>query len=309
MPKRIIFILLALVYLMVGCQKTQKAPRFAQVDILCTFLPVYVMVENVTAGAVGVNIHSLLPASVGCPHNYALTPNDATLLEKADVLVMNGLGMEAFLDGSPYLNRKGLQVIRTGDAVDPIEISSADAHGEHQHAGTAEGKYYNPHAWVSPFAAAKMTWHIAELLMAADTKNAELYQKNAARYATRLDSLGREFKQLAVELPSRGIVTQHEAFDYLARDTGLKIIAAIEPEPGAEPSARYLTELAQTLKLTKPLGIFVEPQYSDRLGKMLSSESGVPVYSLDPAASGDDDPDSYLRIMRGNLEVLKKAVK
>ncbi|MCX6638949.1 MAG: metal ABC transporter substrate-binding protein [bacterium] len=299
---------LSLLIVMAGCNKSDRSVDLGQIDVLCTFLPVYVMTRNVTVGAQHLAVHSLLPASLGCPHNYALTPVDAASLEKADVLVMNGLNMEAFLETSLYLQRKDLTIIRAGDAVEAIEITGTDEHGEHEHLPSAQGRLLNPHAWGSPFAAAKMTRYIGVKLGEALPDQAELFKSNAERYAVRLDSLGALIKDLIVKAANRRIVTQHEAFDYLSRDMELDIVGLIEPEPGAEPSARYLAELAQRIRDLKPIGIFIEPQYSDRLGKMLSEESGVALYSLDPAASGSDDLDSYIRIMSGNIETLKKAM-
>jgi zinc transport system substrate-binding protein len=295
-----IILALALLSAVFGCSKSQKQSEAAgdrELNILCTVLPVYVLAQNVVEGASGVSLNLLLSPQIGCPHDYALTPTDAAMLEKADVVVMNGLGLETFLQGSPALYRPNLRIIQASQTVDSITAP-------HDHAMNS----INPHAWVSPFEAAKMTLYLGLELGRIDTANALRYLSNAQKYAARLDSLGQILRQVVMQAPNRRIVTYHNAFDYFARDLGLEIIGVVESDPAEEPSARALSDLAHRIQEAKAIGIFSEPQYSDRLPRMLSSETGVPVYSLDPAASGDSDAESYLRIMRQNLLTLERAL-
>lgn len=272
-----------------GCKKAEKSALEGRLNILCTFLPIYVMTQNVAAGIPGVSVQALVPPDVGCPHDYMLTPTQAARLEKADVLVMNGLGMEEFLAGVPALDRKDLHVIVASAVVDSLTPP-------------------NPHAWVSPLEAAKMTRHIAQRLAGIDRQYSEQYIINGESYAAQLNSLAQEFKDLVSRAPNKKIVTFHRAFDYLARDTGLDIVAVIESEPGAEPSAKYMSQLVDKIKEIKPAAIFSEPQYSDRLAQMLSHETGVPVFVLDPAASGVSGPESYIDVMQKNLQILHQAL-
>ena len=310
----------AVVSAFVGCskpqQKTEEAPG-RKLEILCTVLPVYVLAQNVAEGASGVALRLLLSPQMGCPHDYALTPTDAAMLEKADVIVMNGLGLESFLKDIPALARPGLRIIDASSAVDsiasfedraliyPALISDEEHAHRHDHALDSA----NPHAWVSPFQAEKMALYLGVELGRIDTANAALYFSNAQRYAARLDSLGQALRQVVMQASNRGIVTYHNAFDYFARDLGLSILGVIESDPAEEPSARALSDLANRIKAAGAAGIFSEPQYSQTLPKMLSAETGVPLYMLDPAASGDADAGSYLRIMRQNLRTLDKALK
>jgi len=280
-----------------GCSKPHKKASPVRLDIVCTFLPVYVIAQNVAQGVPGISLQLLISPQIGCPHDYAMTPSEAALLEKADVLIMNGLGMEKFLQGSPALQRKNLRVINATPSVDPL-VSQVGAL-----------KVPNPHAWVSPFQAAHMTQYLGFQLAQLDAQHAQVYLSNAQMYAARLDSLGQAFRGVVEHAVNRRIVTFHDAFDYFARDLGLAIIDVVEADPGVEPSARALSDLAKRIQERQVVAIFSEPQYSDRLAKTLSSETGVPVYSLDPAASGPSDPESYYRIMKQNLLTLKKALQ
>jgi ABC-type Zn uptake system ZnuABC Zn-binding protein ZnuA len=265
------------------------------------------MTHNVVEGIPGLAVHSLLPPNVGCPHNYSMTPADAALLEEADVLVMNGLGMETFLEGSPYVNRAGLHLVNASEMIDPIPIEASGA--EEPHGDLEDVHQLNPHAWVSPFEAARMTLQIGNRLAEIDPEYAEKYARNAAIYAARLDTLGRILVELVSKGSNRKIVTFHNAYNYLARDLRLDIVAVIQPESGVEPSARRLVELIEIIQKEKPAAIFSEPQYSDRLARMLSQETGVPLYTLDPAVTGPDDPMSYYNAMVQNLRVLQRVME
>ena len=83
----------------------------AEVNVLCTTAPVTLLAKAVIDGVGGYKVTTMLPAAIGCPHDYALTPQDMRKLAKADVIIINGLGMEDFLDGAiPRVNRKALVV-------------------------------------------------------------------------------------------------------------------------------------------------------------------------------------------------------
>ncbi|RJP74542.1 MAG: zinc ABC transporter substrate-binding protein [Candidatus Zixiibacteriota bacterium] len=300
-------IILFLLLVTSGCRTASNRGE-AERKVVTTFLPVHAMTLNVTRGVPGQSVEMLLEPNAGCPHDYMLNPTQAGLLEKADVLVMNGLGMEQFLEGKSFLQRPGLTVIRAGEAVDPLPLGSRREEDHHGHDHEPGDDDVNPHAWVSPFEAAKMTRYLGEQLARVDSAHADQYRANAAAYAARLDSLGQAFRELVAGASNRRIVTFHPAFDYLARDIGLEIPDVILTDAGAEPSARGLSELAAHLRQYRPAGIFSEPQYSDRLARTLAEETGVPLYELDPAATGPADPGAYLEIMGRNYDTLRRAL-
>jgi len=313
----IITALLVLFWGFIGCRDARQPAQETRLNVVCSFLPVYVITQNVTQGVPGVSVRVLLSPSVGCPHDYSMTPTEASMLEKADVLVMNGLGMEAFLMNNPALEKQDLQIMvatRLVDSISAVILKDESAHlipnleSSPGHDHEEKLFYTNPHAWVSPFQAARMSKFIGRQFARIDSQYTPIYLSNAERYASRLDSLGRAFKDLIARAPNMRIVTFHRAFDYLARDCGLEIVAVIESDAGVAPSARELTRLIELINEKKPAAIFSEPQYSDRLAKMLADETGVPVSVLDPATTGPSDPESYVNIMDQNLQTLRKAL-
>jgi zinc transport system substrate-binding protein len=107
---------------------------------------------------------------------------------------------------------------------------------------------------------------------------------------------------------NRDIITFHEAFPYFAREFNLNIAAVIDREPGSEPSA---AELARTIEIIKETGakvIFAEPQYPAKSAETIARETGVKIYILDPAATGELEPDAYIKTMEKNMDTLREAL-
>jgi zinc transport system substrate-binding protein len=113
-------------------------------------------------------------------------------------------------------------------------------------------------------------------------------------------------------LPNKQIITFHEAFPYFAQEFNLKIAAVIEREPGAEPTPKEMEETIEKIKAAKIKALFAEPQYSVKAAEAIARETGAKVYTLNPAVTGEAKPeaiDDYIKIMEGNITVLKEALQ
>ena len=281
----------------------------AQTNVLATTFPVYQIVRNIAQDVPGVDVQLMLPAQAGCPHDYALTPQDMGKLAQADVLVINGLGMEAFL-GSPSARAK--KELRTVDASKGISgllpytdgETSHEGHEGHQHGGM------NPHLFASPRMAAQMARSIAGQFADLDPGNAAAYWSNGENYARKLDALADEFAALGGKLKNNRIITQHGVFDYLARDMGLDVVAVIQADDTQAPSASDMMKLIKAIREQHVGAIFTEPQYPDRIAATLSRETGVATAKLDPVATGPAiaPPDYYEKAMRANLHTLESTL-
>ena len=260
--------------------------------IATSFYPVYIMTRNITADIPGVEVVNITGTVTGCLHDYHLTTSDLKRLHRAKILVVNGGGMETFLDQA-VAQQPGLTIV---DASRDISLIK-DEHGDE-----------NAHVWVSVSLAMKQVQNIADQLAELDAEHGPAYQENASRYISELETLRDEMREQLEQLPNKNIVTFHEAFPYFAREFGLHTVAVVEREPGSEPSA---AELAETIKIIKKSGvkaIFVEPQYSTKAADTIARETGSGVYTLDPAVTGPDDPGAYIKIMRSNSQVLVEAL-
>jgi len=263
--------------------------------VLTSFLPMEIFTRNVVGDTPGVTVESMLPASMGCPHDYALTPGDMKKIASADLFVANGFGMEAFLGEPVRRANPKVRVVETARAVPPIR----DEHGHGE---------INPHTWVSPRNAILQVREIETALSTARPAGAGAFRRNADAYVSRLSALAAEFDTATKTFRRRNIVTFHNVFDYLARDLGLTVVGVIETAPGQEPSAGEIRNLSRTIRERKVPAVFSEPQYSPKLSEALAREAGVPVRVLDPVATGSPALTAYEDAMRRNLSTLKEAL-
>lgn len=296
-----------------------SAKDAAQLHVLASTYPIYLLTQGVTAGVDGLRTDLLLPAALGCPHDYSPTPEDLRKLEQADVLVVNGLGMEEFL-GSPAVRRgASLRVIDASRGLSKViqytddEEDEADHHHDPDHEkGEHEHQHHgpNPHYFASPRAAAQVVRYLGEELSRICPAAAPRLRKNALAVAAKLDAAADALRRTVQKAPQRRVVTQHGAFDYLAADTGLEIAGVIAAHPGQEPSASELRALLELVKARKVRAIFAEPQYPGKVAEVLARESHVPVAVLDPVASGPEGVgiDHYLAAMDGNRRTLENVL-
>jgi zinc transport system substrate-binding protein len=274
--------------------------------ILASFLPIYVFTSNVIQGVPGVSVELMLPPGTGCPHDYTLTPGDLKKIAASSVLVINGLGIEEFAGRPVQAANPDIKTIDASRGITPLEAKEGHSHHGHEH----HPGQINAHVWTSPSLAAVQVRNIAESLSTIDPKHSELYRKNAANFTARLEKLISGVKDTAGKLKKRKVVAFHNVFDYLARDLGLTVVAYIEENPGQPPSAGNLNKLIQTIQKEKVAAIFAEPQYPPRLAQVLSRETGVPFYVLDPVttAQGAVGLDYYEKVMHVNLAIIQKAL-
>lgn len=263
-----------------------------EIKIVASFYPMYIMARNVAKNVPGVSVENLTPPFTGCLHDYALTPADMKKLSDAKVLAVNGAGMESFLE-SVTAQHPELNIVNLSEGIPLIKSGQED----------------NPHVWVSVSAVIAQVKNLGAAMGKIDPAHKGLYEKNTDNYVIKLEALREKMHTELAAYRGRNIITFHEAFPYFAAEFGLKIAAVVEREPGSEPSAK---ELADTVELIRNSGrntcvLFSEPQYPSAAAGVIAQETGLEVYVLDPAVSGPDENDAYIKIMEKNLDVLKKA--
>ena len=296
----------------------------AELNVLCTTFPIHLIARNVAQGRAGVDLQLMLPAGMGCPHDYALTPQDLRKIAAADVLVVNGLGLEEFLGAPVETANPDVETVDSSAGIQDLleyahehaeaeEEHDHEAEADHDHAEHDHGHHHhagvNPHLFASPRQAARIALNVAAGLSKADPEGAGVYFRNAQAYADRLNALADEMAALGRTLKNNRIVEPHGVFDYLARDMGLEVVAVLRPH-GQEPSAAEMLELVRTLRAKQAGAIFTEPQYPAKVGAALARETGLPTATLDPVATGPDEapPDYYETAMRQNMEVLRATL-
>lgn len=298
--KRLLALLISLFMLVCfvgGCSTTSDTPpKKARFTIVTSFYPMYIDALQLTKDVPGVKVICLTKPQVGCLHNYQLTPENIKTLERADVMIVNGAGMESFLD-KVARTRPDLKMI---DASRDLRLIT-DSHG-----------HENPHVWVSIPNKIRQIENITGPLTAADPEYAEAYRHNSKRYIGELTALQKKMNDAVRGATKKSFVTMHESFSYLAKDLGLTITDTIISEHGHEPSAKEVEECIRLMKETNTDVIFIEPQYNEKTAQTIARETGATIYTLDPVVTGELTADSmtdYLRKMEANTKTIKEALQ
>jgi zinc transport system substrate-binding protein len=276
----------------VGTQNNSTNEK--SVTIAASFYPMYIMALNVAKDMPNVKVIDMTKPMTGCLHDYAVTPDDLKNLEGAQFFIINGAGMESFMDKVTG-QMPNLKIIDTSIGI-PLIKGEGD-----------EGD--NPHLWVSISNSILQVKNVQEQLSALDPDNAAKYKSNTDIYVKKLEAEKDKMHKALDDIKNRDIITFHEAFPYFAKEFNLNIAGVIEREPGSEPSAKELADTVATIKELKVKALFAEPQYLASAAETIAKETGLKVYTLDPAVTGPMDADAYINIMDSNLKVLQEALK
>jgi zinc transport system substrate-binding protein len=290
--------------LLLSCGGGETVGEQEELTVVASFLPTYLITENVVGNTPGVTVDILVSPDAGDVHNYQLVPGDLLKLNRADLVVLNGLDLEGFLEDTLSDLPPGTKVVTAGEGIEPLPLTF-HGHGHESHSGHGG---WDPHLWVSPRNVVRMAENIRDALVEVDPAHADAYRANAAEFIAKLETLFEKMRETAEGWPNRAIVTNHDAFGYLARDLDLEIVGVVMLTPGASPSAGEMLRLVETIRDGGAAAVFVEPSYPEGPARNVARDAGVPVYVLDPCTTGGTDPGRFLEVMERNLENLDAAL-
>lgn len=291
-----------------GCSGTGgKSGDSGKIDIYASFYPMYFLASEIAGDKATVT--SMVPAGAE-PHDWEPTPKFAAELNKADMLIYNGAGMESWMENIlPIIDNDNIRIV---DASKGIELLKAEEHeGEANEKGHEHG-IYDPHIWVSPKRLAQQAQTVYEAIKELDPQNAGYYETNMKELVERLNKLDVDIRDSVKSFKSNVIVVSHEAFGYFANDYGLRQIAIRGVNPQDEPSPAEMAKLVQICRENNVRYVFFEKLTSPKLSDTLAREVGGDTLVLNDAAGlSEEDLKSgkdYISVMYENLENLKKAL-
>ena len=182
-----------------ACGRQETAAKRGLV-VACTTYPVYLMTQAVTQDVPDVTVDLVVNQQISCLHNYTLTMADMKVIESADLLIINGAGLESFLDD--VLASRDYWDASQDMALRPSE--EGHDHGDHNHEGDHEE--YDPHYWLSPTLAGQMAQNIAIGLTTQDPAHMDEYQANADQVAEQLTALQKELRAEVADLPCKELI-------------------------------------------------------------------------------------------------------
>ena len=242
-----------------------------------------------------VEVIQLVPDGVDV-HGYQMAPADLAAVNRAQVFIHNGLGLEPFAGQLASAARSDLTRVALAEGLTPIE----------------RGRQPNPHFWLDPRLAASYVARISDAFSAVDPAGADAYRANADSYLAALQALDadleRQFGEVAPQ--NRKLVVSHDAFTYLARRYGFEEIATVLSTEAQEPSPGEMIALIRQMRQTGVRTMFVEPQLPSRLIQQVSREAGLqmlPLYS--DAFPADGSIRTYVDLMRANARTIVDGLR
>ncbi|RPI32857.1 MAG: zinc ABC transporter substrate-binding protein [Chloroflexota bacterium] len=263
-----------------------------------------------SVGGEAVQVTSLLPPNSD-PHSFEPTPQDVARMDSADVIFLNGAGMERPLE--LLIQKSGVQAtvvsVSEGVALRDFDAAAGDVHEEDEHQGA------DPHVYMDPNNVAIWVDNIAETLAGLDPTHAEAYQANAQKYKAELENLDQWIKEQVAQTPveNRKLVSDHSLFGYFAERYGFTQVGAVIPSytSVAEPSAQELAELQNKIRELGVKAIFVDRAVNPALSERIAEDTGIPVVLVYTGSLGEEggEAGSYIEFIRYNVNAIVNALK
>lgn len=242
-------------------------------------------------------IQTIVPPGTS-PHVFEPTPRHVMELSRAKLLVTVGAGYDTWA-ARLAAAAPGVVVHDAGASI------GLTASGEHEH-GHGEGAE-DPHWWLSPALAAAALRPLAERFSTLDPGGRAGYAERASRAKEVLAALDSELARTLAPVRGRSLVAAHAAWSHLAERYGLRVLGAIEPVPGREPSPRELRDLIEGARRYGVTTIFTEPQFPQTAARVMAEDAGLSISLVDPIG-GVPGRISYVELMRFNAEAFRRGL-
>ncbi len=254
-----------------------------------------------------VQVHTLVNPGADA-HVYQPTPSDARTLARAQLVIVNGLGFEGWIERLIKSSGYRGELLVASRGIDAMAQAPSGKQHAHDHRSAVD-----PHAWQDLSNARRYVANIADALGAADPANRAHYQANATRLNQAIATLDNEIRTTFNAIPSerRRVVTSHDAFAYFGRAYGIRFIAPVGISTDAEPSAGDVGAIIRQIRREQIRAMFIENIADPRLLERISRESGARIggtLNSDSLSPPGTPADSYLGMMRRNAKTLAAAL-
>lgn len=286
--------LLALALLLPGVAFAQEKPK-----IVTTFTVIADIARNVAGDAAAVESITKPGAEI---HGYQPTPRDILKARDADLVLWNGLNLEAWFE--KFLANLGdVPHVVVSEGIEPIDISGGDYEGRP-----------NPHAWMSPENALIYVDNIRKALIEIDPANIAIYEANARIYSLKIKAEIDPLKAEIAALPEdrRYLVTSEGAFSYLARDLGLKELYLWPINADAQGTPQQVKAVVDAVIADKIPAVFSESTVSDKPARQVAAETGARyggILYVDSLSEEDGPVPTYLDLLRVTVSTIAEGLR
>ena len=274
-----------------------KKTNESKLQVISSFYTLYEFSQKIGQEKVDVK----LLVSVGVePHDWEPTIKDVQQMQKSDLIIINGIGFESWVDKLNEMDYQGVIVDTSNGIIIKNTDDESSVHEEHP------DESGDPHIWLNPAFAKIQVQNIANAFSSSDPENQQYFQENAANYIDELDLLDSKIRN---ELSScnHDFIAFHDAFSYFADEYDLTqhtIISSYVPH--AEPTAKTLENVINKAKQLNLKVIFTEETADPKTSQVIANEIGGKILVLSPLEIGDNG--TYISRMTENLNHLKEAL-
>ncbi len=330
LPVPLVMLCVPLILFLAGCGRAATPEPTVSSRPLRVVVSTTVVGDVVSAvGGEAIALTVLMPPGAD-PHGFQPTPRDVAALSEADLVFINGLGLEEGLlpviEGAVAAERivavsEGLPVLRGADEPEHDDHAADEGHDEHEGTSptTATGAEHehavDPHTWMDPNHVIVWARVIAEALAQADPNHRRDYEARAQAYIAELEALDAWIRQEVATIPpeKRLLVTDHLVFGYFARRYGFEQVGAVIPgfSAVAEPSAQELAALEEAIRSHGVPAIFVGTTVNPRLAERVARDTGTRLLRIYTGSlSGPEGPaPTYLELMRYNVRTIVAGLR
>lgn len=249
------------------------------------------------------DITCMVPAGTE-PHDWEPSTTDITGLERADVFIYNGAGMEHWAeDVTESLENKELLVV---EASQGVKLHAEEEHDHEGHSHSHGG--CDPHVWLDPHNAKLEMENIKNAFVQADPDNGAYYEANYDKWSKAAEELDRKYREALADFAGRQIVTAHEAYGYLCSAYGLEQVGIDGLSPDQEPNPKRMADIIDFVRENQIRAVFFEELSGSKTAETVAAETGIRLLALSPleGLSGEEleAGEDYFSVMEKNLEQL-----
>ncbi|MHB0953972.1 MAG: metal ABC transporter substrate-binding protein [Allorhizobium sp.] len=295
---------ISLLALVAGTASAQEKP----LKVVASFSIIADFARNVGGDRIAL---TTLVGADGDAHVYEPKPADVVAVSAADVMLVNGLGFEGFLDRLVEASHTKAAIATLTEGVTRLELGEGSAHD----AAESEDDHgaFDPHAWQAIPNAEIYVRNIVKAFCKADSAGCETYKINGAAYEAKLIALDKQVRDSVAAIPEdkRTIITSHDAFGYFAHEYKIILLAPEGVSTESEASAADVAKLVDQIREDKASAIFMENITDPRLSEQLANETGLKIGGLlySDALSPQDGPAAtYIDMMHNNIRTISAAI-
>ncbi|MEG0855971.1 MAG: metal ABC transporter substrate-binding protein [Terrisporobacter sp.] len=289
--------------LSIGCNKnsSENINNQGKIKIYTSIYPLYDLTSKI--GGDKVDVINLVPAGTE-PHDWEISSSDIVNLEKADMLIYNGAGIESW-------SEKVISTIENKEIIFVKTSQGLDIHKGHK--DNKSHGHNDPHTWLSVENAKEEMENIKDALVKKDPNNADYYEKNYETYAKKFDNLDKKYEDTLNPIKNKSIIVAHEAFGYLCDEYDIKQVAIEGLTPDSEPDPAKMTEIIKFAKDNKISTIFFEELVSPKVAETIAKEVGAKTEVLNPLEGLSEESikngEDYFSVMEDNLQAIYDSLK